>query len=84
MLQAGGTDAAPLSPEALQAVNVLTNKSTPVQEGIDKITSTMFPAEWFKAIPDYQNYIPLSKKSVSPEIVQRQENAIISWFTEGT
>jgi pimeloyl-ACP methyl ester carboxylesterase len=44
----------------------------------------MFPAEWFKANPDYQNYIPLSKESVPPEIVQGQENAIISWFTKGT
>jgi pimeloyl-ACP methyl ester carboxylesterase len=37
-----------------------------------------------KENPDYQNYIPLSKKSVMPEIVQRQENAITGWFTEGT
>jgi pimeloyl-ACP methyl ester carboxylesterase len=80
----GGLEAVPPSPQALQAVDTLTNSSTPTQEGIDKITSTMFPAEWFKANPDYQNYIPLSKESVPPEIVQGQENAIISWFTKGT
>jgi pimeloyl-ACP methyl ester carboxylesterase len=80
----GGVKAVPPSPLALQAIDALTISSTPIQEGIDKITSTMFPTGWFKANPDYQNYIPLSKESVPTEIVQRQENAIISWFTKGT
>jgi len=44
----------------------------------------MFPTEWFEANPGYQDYIPNSKESVSPEIVQRQENAVISWLTKGT
>jgi pimeloyl-ACP methyl ester carboxylesterase len=44
----------------------------------------MFPPEWFEANPDYQNYIPLSREPVIPELVQRQQNAIISWFTNGT
>ena len=79
-----GVEAVPPSPQVLQAVDALTNKSTPTQEGIDKIASTMFPPEWFRANPNYQNYIPLSKESVPPEIVQRQENAIISWFSKGT
>ena len=57
----GGVEAVPPSPQALQAIDVLTNSSTPTQEGIDNITSTMFPTEWFEANPNYQNYIPLSK-----------------------
>jgi pimeloyl-ACP methyl ester carboxylesterase len=80
----GGVEAVPPSPQALQAIDALTNTSTPTQEGIDRITSTMFPPEWFKANPNYQNYIPHSKESAPPEIIQRQENAIISWFTKGT
>jgi pimeloyl-ACP methyl ester carboxylesterase len=80
----GGVEAVPTSPQALQAIDFLTNPSTPAQEGLDKITSTMFPAEWSEANPDCQNHIPHSKESVSPEIVQRQENAIISWFTMDT
>jgi pimeloyl-ACP methyl ester carboxylesterase len=80
----GGVEAVPPSPQALQAIDVVTNSSTPIREGIDKIISTMFPTEWFEATPDYQNYIPLSKEPVIPEIVQRQQNAIISWFTKGT
>lgn len=44
----------------------------------------MFPPEWSNANPNYQNYIPLSEDSVPPEIIQRQENAIIDWFTTGT
>ena len=80
----GGVEAVPPSPQALRAVDTLTNTSTPTQEEIDKITSTLFPPEWFKANPIYLNYIPLSKESVPPEIIQRQENAIIDWFTIGT
>jgi pimeloyl-ACP methyl ester carboxylesterase len=79
-----GVETVPPSPQALQAIDFLRNSSTPAQEGLDKITSTMFPTEWFEANPDYQNYIPHSKESVSPEIVMIQENAIISWFTKDT
>jgi hypothetical protein len=49
-----------------------TSSSPPTQEDIDRITSTLFPPEWFKANPNYQKYIPLPKESVSPEIIQRQ------------
>jgi pimeloyl-ACP methyl ester carboxylesterase len=80
----GGVEAVPPNPQVLRAVDAFTNTSTPTREGIDKITSTLFPPEWFKANPNYQNYIPLSKEPIPPEIVQRQENAIISWFTKGT
>ena len=80
----GGVEAVPPSPQALQAVDTLANTSTPTQEEIDKITSTLFPPEWFNSNPNYQKYIPLSKESVPPEIIQRQENAIINWFTTGT
>jgi pimeloyl-ACP methyl ester carboxylesterase len=80
----GSVEAVPPSPQALQAVDTPTNTSTPTQGEIDKITSTLFPSEWFNANPNYQNYIPLSKESVPPEIIQRQENAIIDRFTTGT
>jgi pimeloyl-ACP methyl ester carboxylesterase len=80
----GGVEAVPPNQQVLRAVDAFTNTSTPTREGIDKITSTLFPPEWFKANPNYHNYIPLSKESVPPEIVQGQENAIISWFTKGT
>ena len=80
----GGVEAVPPNPQVLRAVDAFTNTSTSTREGIDKITSTLFPPEWFKANPNYQNYIPLSKEPIPPEIVQRQENAIISWFTKGT
>ena len=80
----GGEEAVPPSPLALQDIDAFTNTSTPTQEGIDKITSSMFPPEWFKANPNYQSYIPHSKEPVPPEMVQRQENAIVSWYTKGT
>ncbi|CAN5513300.1 alpha/beta hydrolase [soil metagenome] len=71
-------------PQVLQAVETMTNTSSPTQEDIDRITSTLFPPEWFKANPNYQNYIPFPKESVSPEISQRQNEAIVSWITTGT
>lgn len=82
----GGNEAVPPGPQVLQAFDMMTSNmsSPPTQEDIDRITSTLFPPEWFSANPNYQNYIPLPQESVSPEILQRQNEAIISWITIGT
>ena len=83
----GGKDAVLPEPQVLQAIETMSRANTsspPTQEDIDRITSTLFPPEWFKANPNYQNYIPLPKESVSPEIIQRQNEAIVSWITRGT
>ncbi len=83
----GGKDAILPGPQVLQAIETMTKtnaSSPPTQEDIDKITSTLFPPEWFKANPNYQNYIPLPKESVSAEIIQKQNEAIVSWITTGT
>ena len=72
-------------PEVQQALEIMTNtSSSPTQEDIDRITSTYFPPEWFKANPNYQNYIPFPKESVSPETIQKQYEAMVSWITQGT
>jgi pimeloyl-ACP methyl ester carboxylesterase len=82
----GGNEAVPPGPQVLQALDMMTSNisSPPTQEDIDRITSTLFPPEWFSANPNYQNYIPLPQESVSPEIIQRQNEAIVSWITIGT
>ncbi|HEU4443381.1 MAG TPA: alpha/beta hydrolase [Nitrososphaeraceae archaeon] len=82
----GGNEAVPPGPQVLQALDMMTSNmsSPPTQEDIDRITSTLFPPEWLSANPNYQNYIPLPQESVSPEILQRQNEAIISWITIGT
>lgn len=82
----GGNEVVPPGPQVLQALDMMTSNmsSPPTQEDIDRITSTLFPPEWFSANPNYQNYIPLPQESVSPEILQRQNEAIISWITIGT
>jgi pimeloyl-ACP methyl ester carboxylesterase len=82
----GGNEAVLPGPQVLQALDMMTSNisSPPTQEDIDRITSTLFPPEWFSANPNYQNYIPLPQESVSPEIIQRQNEAIVSWITIGT
>ena len=80
----GGKNAVPPRPEVLQAVSAITNTSLSAQQKIDRITSTLFPSEWFKANPNYQSYIPNSKEPASPEIIQRQQQATVSWFSTGT
>jgi pimeloyl-ACP methyl ester carboxylesterase len=72
------------SSQVIQALDTMTHTSSPTQEEIDRTTSTFFPADWFKANPNYQEYIPLAKKPVSPEIIQKQIDAIVSWSTTGT
>lgn len=46
----GGKEAIPPSPQVIQAVADITDTaSRPTQEEIDRITSTLFPSDWFKA-----------------------------------
>lgn len=80
----GGKDAIPPSPQALQALEVFAKKSSPTEKESDTFASTMFPPEWFKENPNYENYVPFPKESVSPEMTQKQKEAISSWWTVGT
>lgn len=73
----GGKDAKPPNPEVIQT---LSNISTlPPQELGQKLVSLLFPTDWFKANPDYLNYFPIPKESVSPEIMEKQSEAIAKW-----
>jgi pimeloyl-ACP methyl ester carboxylesterase len=77
--------AIPPSPQVIQAVAAITDTaSRPTQEEIDRITSTLFPSDWFKANPNYHNYVPFPKEPVSPQIIKRQQEATINWFSTGT
>ena len=60
----GGKEAKPPSPEVIQTFS---NTSIPPQELEQKLISLLFPTDWFKANPDYLNYFPIPKESVSPE-----------------
>jgi pimeloyl-ACP methyl ester carboxylesterase len=82
----GGKAAIPPSPKVLQALNatIANTASSTTREEIDRITSTLFPSDWFKSNPNYHNYIPFPKEPVSPQIIKRQQEAIINWFSVGT
>src|SRR5919202_3386537 len=80
----GGKNAIPPRPEVLQAISTITNMSLSAQQKIDRITSTLFPPEWFNANPNYKSYIPNSKEPVSFEVIQKQQQATVSWFSSGT
>jgi pimeloyl-ACP methyl ester carboxylesterase len=72
----GGQDAEPPSPEVIQT---LSNTSMPPQELGQKLITLLFPTEWFRENPDYLNYFPIPKESVSPEIIGKQSEAIANW-----
>jgi pimeloyl-ACP methyl ester carboxylesterase len=80
----GGGEAIPPSPEVSQSLEVFTKKSSPTKEETDTFASTMFPPDWFEANPNYENYIPFPEESVTPEIIQRQKEAILNWWAVGT
>jgi hypothetical protein len=50
----GGNEAIPPSPQVIQALDAITNTSSLKQEEIDRITSTLFSPDWFRANPNYQ------------------------------
>lgn len=72
----GGNEGLLASSRVKQAVDTMTDTSSPTQEEMDRVTSTFFPEDWFKTNPNYQEYIALVKKPVSPEIVQMQIDVI--------
>lgn len=80
----GGKEAIPPMPRVIQALEVLAKKSAPTQKELDTFASTMFPPDWFKKNPNYENYVPFPKESVTPEMSKRQQDAILSWWSVGT
>ena len=72
----GGKEAKPQSPEVIKTFS---NTSMPPQELRQKLMSLSFPTVWFKANPDFLNYFPIPKESVSPEIMGKQSEAIAKW-----
>jgi pimeloyl-ACP methyl ester carboxylesterase len=73
----GGQDAEPPSPEVIQTFTNISS-ITPQELG-QKLISLLFPTDWFKANPNYLNYFPIPKESVSPEIMGKQSEAIANW-----
>jgi len=73
----GGKEAIPPSPEVTQAFANIANSSSPIQE--ERIISLLYPPDWLKANPDYQNYQPIPEESVSPHVLQAQFEAIVNW-----
>jgi pimeloyl-ACP methyl ester carboxylesterase len=72
----GGQDATPTSPKIIQ---IITNASLSIQERIEKQIPFLFPTKWFKANPDYLNYVPIPKESVSAQIIRQQLKAVAIW-----
>ncbi|HEY7572304.1 MAG TPA: hypothetical protein VH796_13135 [Nitrososphaeraceae archaeon] len=40
----------------------------------------LFPTKWLKAHPDYLNYFPMHKESVSAQTLQHQLEAVANWI----
>jgi pimeloyl-ACP methyl ester carboxylesterase len=72
----GGQNATPTSPRILQ---IVTNASLSMQERIEKQIPFLFPTKWFKANPDYLNYLPIPTESVSAQIIRQQLEAVANW-----
>jgi pimeloyl-ACP methyl ester carboxylesterase len=72
----GGQSATPTSPKIIQ---IVTNTSMSYQQRAEKQIPFLFPAKWFKAHPDYLNYLPFPKESVSVQTIQQQLKAVANW-----
>lgn len=72
----GGPDAVPPSPEVIQTFS---NTSLTPEETAQEIIPLLFPPQWFRDNPNYLNYVPIPKESVTPEVLQKQSEAITNW-----
>jgi pimeloyl-ACP methyl ester carboxylesterase len=51
---------------------------------MQKTIPLLFPTSWFKANPNYTNYLPIPKELVSLDVMGRQGNAAVSWLQTGS
>ena len=72
----GGDKAVPSSPKLMETLNNISG--TPEEQG-RQILSLFFPQSWLQKNPEYINYFPLLKGTVSLETTQKQAEAIIKW-----
>jgi pimeloyl-ACP methyl ester carboxylesterase len=72
----GGQSATPTSPKIIQ---IVTNASMSYQQRAEKQIPFLFPTKWFRANPDYLNYLPFPKESVSAQIIRQQIEAVANW-----
>ena len=64
--------------------NNISNTLTPKPEQKAKFITLMFPSEWLKANPNYEQYVPIPAESVTLEIMQRQLAASLDWISTGS
>ncbi len=73
----GGPNDRPTPPEIMQ---IITNSSMSPQERIQKDIPFLFPpSSWFKAHPDYLNYLPIPKETITQQILLKQLEAATTW-----
>jgi pimeloyl-ACP methyl ester carboxylesterase len=72
----GGQGATPTSPKIL---DIVTNASLSTQERVDKLIPFLFPTKWFETNPNYLNYFPIPKESISSQIIRQQIEAVAIW-----
>ena len=77
----GGNESKPASPEVDQTFR---NPSGSPQEQMQKTIPLLFPTSWFKANPNYTNYLPIPKELVSLDVMGRQGNAAVNWLQTGS
>jgi pimeloyl-ACP methyl ester carboxylesterase len=73
----GGANDRPTPPELIR---IVTNSSISPQELEQKVMPfLLLPASWFKAHPDYLNYVPIPRETVSQQILLQQQKAATTW-----
>jgi pimeloyl-ACP methyl ester carboxylesterase len=77
----GGNESKPASPEVGKAFS---DPSVSPQEQMRKTIPLLFPTSWFKANPNYTNYLPIPKELVSLDIMGKQANAAVNWLQTGS
>ena len=73
----GGPSDRPTPPEIMQ---IITNSSMSPHERVLKDIPFLFPpTSWFKAHPDYLNYFPIPKETISHQILLKQLEVATTW-----
>ena len=76
----GGNESKPVSSEVALAFS---NPPKSPQENLQKTIPLLFPTTWFKANPNYTNYLPIPKELASLDVMGKQTKAAVNWAQTG-
>ncbi len=75
----GGPETVPPNPKVIQTIQTTSNYSLNPAELEQNAIPLLFPSQWVKSNPNYQDYFRIPAEAIDPDLIQMQNEAIANW-----